>query len=37
VMLPLVFREPLGTYVRPRLSAARLKFRQVLLVPGSDV
>ena len=37
VMLPLVFREPLGTYVRPRLSAARLKFRQVLLVPGADV
>ena len=37
VMLPLVFREPLGGYVRPRLSAARLRFRQVRLVPGADV
>jgi hypothetical protein len=36
VMLPLVFREPLGTYVRPRLFAARLRFRQVGLVPRTD-
>jgi O-antigen/teichoic acid export membrane protein len=37
VMLPVVLREPLGSYVRPRLSAARLRFRQVLLVRGADV
>jgi O-antigen/teichoic acid export membrane protein len=37
VMLPLVFREPLGTYVRPRISAARLRFRRGRLVPGADV
>jgi len=37
VMLPLILREPLGSYVRPRLSGAFLKFRQVLLVRGADV
>jgi O-antigen/teichoic acid export membrane protein len=37
VMLPLVLREPLGAYVRPRFSAALMRFRQVLLVRDADV
>jgi O-antigen/teichoic acid export membrane protein len=36
-MVPLIFREPLGLYVRPRLLAARMKFRQEPLVRGADV
>ncbi len=37
VMLPLILREPLGTYVRPRLSALRIKFRRAPLVWNADV
>ena len=37
VMLPLVFREPLGTYVRPRISAAGMRFRRVVFVRDANV
>jgi len=36
IMLPIILREPLGIYVRPRLTALSMKFRRVPLVQDAD-
>jgi hypothetical protein len=37
VMLPLILRDPLGAYVRPRIKAVELMFRRKPLVQDADV